>query len=148
MSRHVIEYSHITFATTTYIHSLISDYRKTISMSSSEGASGSSPPPPTRFTIDEEVRRQYRRFNAEGTELKVRLLPPPDSDNTDPMTHFQASVNELFRYALVDCQDSDMVGLTIRNEVNVLDKPIAFNFRRKYHFRGRGLVRLREGSTI
>jgi len=97
-------------------------------MSSSDGESGSTPPHITRFTIDEEVR-QYRRFNAEGTELKVRLLPPPDSDDTDPMTHFQATVNELFRYALGDCQDSDMVGLTIRNEVNVQDKPIGFNFR-------------------
>ena len=100
-------------------------------MSSSEGASGSSPPPPTRFTIDEEVRRQYRRFNAEGTELKVRLLPPTDGDDTDPMTHFQASVTELFGYALRDCRDSDMVGLTIRNEVNIQDKPIGFSFRRK-----------------
>jgi len=100
-------------------------------MSSSEGASGSSPPPPTRFTIDEEVRRQYRRFNAEGTELKVRLLPPTDGDDTDPMAHFEASVTELFGYALRDCQDSDMVGLTIRNEVNIQDKPIGFSFRRK-----------------
>ena len=102
-------------------------------MSSNEVESGSSPPHSTRFTIDEEIRRQYRRFNAEGTELTVRLLPPPsDGDDTDPITHFQASVTELFRYALRDCQDSDMVGLTIRNEVNVQDKPIGFNFRWKY----------------
>ena len=100
-------------------------------MSSSKGESGSSPPHPTRFTIDEEVRRQYRRFNAEGTELKVRLLPPTDDDDTDPMTHFQVSVTELFGYALRDCRDSDMVGLTIRNEVNIQDKPIGFSFRQK-----------------
>jgi len=47
------------------------------------------------------------------------------------MSHFLASVTELFEYALRDCQDSDMVGLKIRNEVNVQDKPIGFSFRRK-----------------
>ena len=86
------------------------------------------PPLPTRFTIEEEVSRRYRRFNAEGAELKVRLLPPPDGDDTNPTTHFQASVTELFEYALRDCQDSHMVGLTIRNEDNVQDKPIGFKF--------------------
>ena len=29
-----------------------------------------------KFTIDGEITRQYRRFNAVGTELTVRLLPP------------------------------------------------------------------------
>ena len=98
-------------------------------MSSSD--CGSTTPHPTRFTIDEEVRRQYRRFNAQGTELTVRLLPPPGGDDTNPMTHFQVSVTELFGYALRDCRDSDMVGLTIRNDLNVQDKPIGFSFRRK-----------------
>ena len=28
-----------------------------------------------RFTIDSETTRQYRRFNAVGTELTVRMLP-------------------------------------------------------------------------
>jgi hypothetical protein len=40
-------------------------------------------------------------------------------------------VNERFEYALQNCQDSDMVGLTIRN-VNVQDKTIDISFRRKY----------------
>ena len=47
------------------------------------------------------------------------------------MSHFQASVTELFEYALRDCQDSDMVGLTLRNALNVEDKAIGFSFRRK-----------------
>jgi len=29
-----------------------------------------------RFTIDGEITRQYREFNAVGTEVTVRLLPP------------------------------------------------------------------------
>jgi len=102
------------------------------SLSMSDDDEITSPPTttlPTRFTIDGEIGKQYRRFNTAGTELTVRLLPPPDGDN--PMSHFQASVTELFEYALRDCQDSDMVGLTIRNEVNVQDKPIGFSFRRK-----------------
>jgi len=39
------------------------------------------PPPPTppqRFRIEEEQTRLYRRFNAQGTQLAVRLLPPPE----------------------------------------------------------------------
>jgi len=28
-----------------------------------------------KFTIDNEITIQYRRFNAVGTELTVRLLP-------------------------------------------------------------------------
>jgi hypothetical protein len=71
---------------------------------------------PPNFTIDDEINRQYRRFNTMGTQLTVRLLPP--SDDTDPVTHFLTSVNDLFEYALRDCSDSDMVGITIRNEVN------------------------------
>ena len=102
-------------------------------MSDDEITSPPTPTPslPTRFTIDEVVRRQYRRFNAEGTELSVRLLPAPDGDDRNPMSHFQTSVTELFEYALRDCQDSDMFGLTIRNEVNVQDKLICFSFRRE-----------------
>jgi hypothetical protein len=40
-------------------------------------------------------------------------------------------MNELFEYALRDCDDSDMVGVTTRNEVNEQDKPVGFSFRRK-----------------
>jgi hypothetical protein len=32
-----------------------------------------------KLEIIEEVVRQYGKFNAEGTQLKVRLLPPPDN---------------------------------------------------------------------
>jgi len=72
----------------------------------------------SRFTIDSETDRQYSRFNARGTELTVRLLPPAVEDNQDAITHFQASVNDLFDYALTDVDDSYMVGVTIHNEVN------------------------------
>jgi len=47
------------------------------------------------------------------------------------VTHFQASVTDLFDYDLRNCKDSDMVGLTIRNEVNLQGKAIGISFRRK-----------------
>ena len=75
-----------------------------------------------RFTIDSETDRQYCRLNAQGTELTVRLLPPAIEDNQDAITHFQASVNDLFEYALRNSEDSDMVGVRIHNEVNLLHK--------------------------
>jgi hypothetical protein len=40
-------------------------------------------------------------------------------------------VSGLLQYALQNCEDSDMVGVTIRNEVNVQDKAIGLSFRRK-----------------
>jgi len=66
-----------------------------------------------RFTIDEEQTRQYRRFNAQGTQLTARLLPPSEGKDSNPMSHFLASVTELFEYALRDCEDNDMIGVTI-----------------------------------
>jgi hypothetical protein len=81
-----------------------------------------------RFTIEEEINRQYRRFNAVGTQLTVRLLPSVDSN---PMSHFLASVSDLFEHALQNCDDSDMVGITISNEENVQDKAIGISFRRR-----------------
>jgi hypothetical protein len=30
------------------------------------------------FEVLDEVNRQYRRFKAQGNQLKVRLLPPPE----------------------------------------------------------------------
>jgi len=83
-----------------------------------------------RFTMDSDLTRQYRRFNTVGTELTVRLLPPTVGDDSDAVSYFQASVTDLFVYALRDCSDSDMVGLTIRNEVNMQDKAIGISFRR------------------
>jgi len=82
-----------------------------------------------RFEIDDMVRRQYRRYNAVGTQNTARLLPP--ADNSDPVGHFLASVNELFEYALQDVSDSDMVGIPIQNRVNQNDKAVGISFRRK-----------------
>jgi len=84
-----------------------------------------------RFTIDSETNRQYSRFNARGTDLTVRLLPPPVEDNPDAITHYQTSVNDLFEYPLRIIEDSDMVGVTIHYVVNLPDKAIGISFRRK-----------------
>jgi len=83
-----------------------------------------------RFTINGEINRQYRRFNAGGTQLTVHLLPPVEGEE-NPMSHFLASVSDLFDYALRNCDDSTMVGVTITNEENVQDKAIGITFRRK-----------------
>jgi hypothetical protein len=67
------------------------------------------------------------------------MLPPPDPDSdpdsdgeyVDPMSHFMTSMEDLFEYSLKDYSDSGMVGVSIRNEENVQDKPIGIGFRRK-----------------
>ena len=86
-----------------------------------------------RFEIDETIRRQYRRYNAVGTQLTVRFLPA--ADNSDPVGHFLTSMNELFEYALQDVDDSDMVGITIQNQVNQNDKPTESVLGRKINYR-------------
>jgi len=87
-----------------------------------------------RFEIDDTIRRQYRRYNAVGTQLTVRILPP--AGNIDPVGHFLAGLKELFEYALQDVSNSDMVGIIIQNQVNLNDKPIAISFRRKDQLSG------------
>jgi hypothetical protein len=42
-------------------------------------------------------------------------------------------MSNLFEYALRNCNQSDVVGLTISIEVNVKDKPFGISFRRKDH---------------
>jgi hypothetical protein len=59
------------------------------------------------------------------------MLPPSDGGDTDPMSHFIASVTDLFEYVLRNNMDSDMVGITIRNQVNVQDKAVRVSFGRK-----------------
>jgi len=42
-----------------------------------------------------------------------------------------ASVTSLCQYALQNCDDSDMLGISMCNEVNMRDKAIGISFRRK-----------------
>jgi hypothetical protein len=86
---------------------------------------------PPKCTINGEINTQYRRFNAVGTQLTVRLLPPHEGEYSNPMSHFIASVPDLFQYALQNCDDSDMVGITISNQKNIQDKAIGMSFRRR-----------------
>jgi hypothetical protein len=50
-----------------------------------------------KFEVLDEVNRQYRRFNAPGTQFKLRLLTPPDDDDNEvitvPISHFESCVN-------------------------------------------------------
>jgi len=77
-----------------------------------------------RFEIMDANMRQYRRYNAVGRQPTAPFIPP--SDNTNPVAHFQASVNDFIEHALRDVGDRDVVGITIQN-----DKPIGISFRRK-----------------
>jgi hypothetical protein len=99
------------------------------------------------FEVLNEVNRQYQRFNAQGTQLTIRLLPPPDDSNIDPITHFESSMNALFNYTLRNVDDSDMVGVVIQNENTQTDKPIGFSFRRKDQLSTEVIWRLFEKVT-
>jgi hypothetical protein len=58
----------------------------------------------THFAIESEIRKQYARFNAVGTQLTVRVLPPHDL-NVSIASHFQDSVMRLLDYALRGNED-------------------------------------------
>ena len=64
----------------------------------------------------------------------MRLIPP--SDNSNPVAHFLASVNDLIEHVLRDVGDGDMVGITIENQVNQNDKPMEISLRRKNYLSG------------
>jgi hypothetical protein len=70
-----------------------------------------------RFEIVRKIRRDYRRFGIVGKQFTVRLNPPSDLD-LNHIDHFLASINDVFEQVLHDVQDSDMVGVAIRKEVN------------------------------
>ena len=80
-----------------------------------------------RFEIEDTITQQYKRFSAMGTQLVVRLLHP--SDDTDPVRHFVASLNDLFRHALQNLGESDMDVITTDNRENQNDKPIGIGSR-------------------
>jgi hypothetical protein len=83
------------------------------------------------FTVQKEITRHYRRFNAEGRELTVRLTAPPLSSTA--ARHFIESVDALFEYSLRDLEPSDMVEISLHNADNQQDRPIGLSFRRKDH---------------
>ena len=85
-----------------------------------------------RFEIEDTITRQYSRFNASGTQLVLRLIHP--SDGTDPISHYLASVNYLFRHAIQNLSESDVLGIMIQNRETQNDKPIRMRFRRKDQF--------------
>ena len=66
-----------------------------------------------------------------GTQLSVRLSPLREVDERDTNLYFLANVNVLCEHALRNCDELDMVGISIRNEVNLTDKAIWINFRLK-----------------
>jgi hypothetical protein len=81
------------------------------------------------------MRRDYRRFGATGMQFTLRLNPPTHRD-LNPVDHFLANVNDMFEHVLQGVQDSDMVGIALRNEVSQSDKPQRISFRRRDQISG------------
>ena len=59
-----------------------------------------------RFTIDGEI--DSTAFQCRSTQLNARLLPPYEGEDSNPVSHFLASVTDLFEYALRNCNDFDV----------------------------------------
>jgi hypothetical protein len=80
------------------------------------------------FTIQSEINRRYRTFNAQGRELTVRLTAPPPA--TFAAQHFADSVDQVFDYSLLDLEPDDMAGISIHNAYNE-ERPVRLSFRRR-----------------
>ena len=91
---------------------------------------------PQRFTIEEEQTRQYGRFNAQGTQLTVRLLPPPEGEDPNPMSHFLDSVTELFELMKLRHMNSSLQASFIWRMVTctILYGCLGFSSLREVHF--------------
>ena len=79
-------------------------------------------------------KRQYRRYNAVGRQITVRLIH--HSDNSDPVAYSLTGVKEIFEHVLCDVDDADMVDLTIQYQVNQNYRSIGISFRRKDQLSG------------
>jgi hypothetical protein len=104
-----------------------------------------------QYQVLDELTRQYRRLNAQGTQIKVRLNHPLADSNINPITHFQLCMNALFEYALTHVSDEDMVGLAIHNEGTENQqkgKPIGFSFRRRDQLSTYAIWKLFEKVTV
>ena len=86
---------------------------------------------PRYFTVLDEITRRYRRFNAEGRELTVRMASPPEVSAAarDPARYFANSVDEVFEYSLRDIDPNYMVGISIHNADNQQDRPVRLMYR-------------------
>ena len=82
-----------------------------------------------------EIRKEYRRFNAVGTQQTVRLNPISVAD-TNPVRHFLAGVKDMFQHALQNVRDADMVGIAFHKDSNRNDRPIGLCFRRRHQLPG------------
>jgi len=81
------------------------------------------------FTVQNEITRHYRLFNAEERELTVRITTPPSL--TTAARHFTDSVNAFFEYTLHELQPSNMVGISIHNADKQQDRPMGLSYRRR-----------------
>jgi hypothetical protein len=67
----------------------------------------------SQYQVLDEVTRQYRRFNAQGTQLNVCLNARPADIIIDPIRYFESCMIDLFEYSLRHVSDEDMVCLAI-----------------------------------
>jgi len=95
-----------------------------------------------KFEIGDKITQRYSRYDAVRTQPVVRLLPP--SNAKFPVSHFLASVIDLFRHTLRNLSDSDMVGITFQSRVNQNDKPIGICFRHMVQLSGDVIMSLVE----
>jgi hypothetical protein len=100
-----------------------------------------------KFTIIDEITSQYGRFYTVGTLFTVRHLPPLEKVERDPISYFMDSVTNLFEHASKNCDDSNIVGISIRNDVNMRDKKIGIRFTRKDQFSADKILNVWEKVT-
>jgi hypothetical protein len=67
------------------------------------------------FKILSKRVKEYRSFNAVGYQIRVSIKPPSDIE-TNLVSHFLASMNELFEQVLQSSSVGYTVGVTIKTK--------------------------------
>lgn len=90
-----------------------------------------SPQAPQRpyFKILKQIRKNYKRFNAFGTQTFVQMNQIEDG-TADPVGYLKSAFEHLLVHVKKDIDATDMVGITIKNTESIMDKDIGISLRR------------------
>jgi hypothetical protein len=96
----------------------------------SQSPSTPSPPPPQQrqhFRILGETSKEYKRFNAWGKVISIKIKPVEEDE--DPVTHLKRALESVIEYVKRDVDPTDMLGINIRNTENIMDKDMGISMR-------------------
>jgi hypothetical protein len=66
------------------------------------------------ISIHEESSRFYERFQLQGRQLHVSIIPPPPDANV--FAWLETAIHELYKHVCEYAQPTDYIGMTVNSE--------------------------------